>query len=147
MVVRDDNFLKELENNMEGLLYWLVQGSMRFYNEKECIPKRLQEVAKQYKQSCNTYLNWLQENYERTTQESFIRSEELLDAWKIENPKSKEKERAIQMKVADAMKVWGFEKEKKMINGLRSYGYSFLKKIENEECPTVQPNHSFLETF
>ena len=147
MVNRDDNFLKELENNMEGLLYWLVQGSMRFYNEKETIPKRLQEVAKQYKQSCNTYLNWLQENYERTTIESFIRSEELLEFWKLENPKSKEKDRAIQMKVADAMKVWGFEKERKMINSIKSYGYNFLKRRENEDCLTAQPNPSFLESF
>lgn len=147
IVKRDDSFLKELDTNLEGLLYWLVQGSMRFYNEKENIPPKLQEIAKQYKQSCNIYLSWLRENYEKTSNNTFIRSEELLESWKNDNPKAKEKDKVIQMKIADAMKVWGFEKERKMINSIKSYGYNFLKKIESEECPTSQPQPSFLETF
>ena len=134
MCEKDEKFLAELNNNMEGLLKWLVEGSVRYYTSPEKVPKKLLEATNEYKKSCNNYYNWLQENYCKTRDANdIILTDDLLAHWKQENPRIKENDRAILIKLGNALKEWEIEKERKTIGGNREYYYAFLKKRAEED--------------
>lgn len=133
MIARDDKFLEKLGGNLQGLLKWLVTGSAHYYNSSEKIPKKLVEVVKNYKKSCNIYLSWLEQNYHKTdTVEDYITSDELISEWRKDTPRSRDNDKAISMKISEALKEWGIIKERKRIEGEQCYLYSFLRKKEEE---------------
>ncbi len=86
---------------------------------------------KDYKKSCNVYLTWLGQNYLKTeSEEDFVTSDELLGEWRKDNPRSRETDKAIQMKLADALKEWGISRERKRIEGEIKYIYRNIRKTE-----------------
>jgi P4 family phage/plasmid primase-like protien len=131
MCEKDEKFLLELNNNMEGLLKWLVEGSVRYYTSPEKVPKKLLEATNEYKKSCNNYYTWLQENYCKTDdQNDIILADDLLAHWKSENIKIRENDRGIGIKLGNALKEWEIKKEREA-SGKRCYYYAFLKKKED----------------
>jgi P4 family phage/plasmid primase-like protien len=132
MCEKDEKFISELNNNMEGLLKWLVEGSIRYYTTSEKVPKKLLEATNEYKKSCNNYYNWLQENYYKTEDENdIVLADDLLEHWKKENPRIKENDKGISIKIGNALKEWKLIKNRKT-SGNRDYYYPFLKKKEED---------------
>jgi P4 family phage/plasmid primase-like protien len=132
MCEKDESFLSELNNNMEGFLKWLVEGSIKYYTSPEKVPKKLLEATNEYKKSCNNYYNWIQENYCKTDNESdIILADDLLEHWRSDNPRVKENDRGVSIKLGNALKEWKLIKERKT-TGNREYYYAFLKKKEDE---------------
>jgi P4 family phage/plasmid primase-like protien len=133
MFEKDEAFLQTLVKNMEGLLSWLVMGAVKYYSNPERVPKKLLEATKEYKKSCNTYYTWLQENYRKSDDPGdFILTDDLLLHWKRDNPRSRENDRGLQIKLGNALKEWNIVKEKKTIEGVREYIYVGLRKLEEE---------------
>jgi P4 family phage/plasmid primase-like protien len=133
MFEKDEAFLQTLTKNMEGLLSWLVMGAVKYYSNPEKVPKKLLEATKEYKKSCNAYYTWLQENYCKSDNPGdFILTDDLLLHWKRDNPRTRENDRGLQIKLGNALKEWNIIKEKKTIEGVREYIYVGLKKLEDE---------------
>ena len=129
MIPRDDSFLEKLNGNLEGLLKWLVNGSIRYYNSPERIPKKLLEVAKDYKKSCNIYLSWLEQNYYKSdSADDYVTSEELIAEWRKDNLRSRDNDKAIAMKISEALKEWEITRERKRVNGELCYLYSCIRR-------------------
>jgi putative DNA primase/helicase len=130
MFKKDEAFLGRLQKNMEGLLNWLVKGSIKYYGSPEKVPRKLLEATKEYKKSCNTFYVWLDENYCKTNDPGdVVLADDMLAHWKQEN-RVRENDRAIQTRIGNALKEWNIIKERKMIDGKRDYCYSNLKKKE-----------------
>ena len=133
MFVKDEAFLKRLEGNLEGLLAWMVIGAMRYYSNPEKVPKKLLEATKEYKKSCNAYYTWLQENYVKSEDSNdIILTDDLLAHWRRDNTRSRENDRAIQIKLGNALKEWDIIKDRKTFEGNRQCFYGGLKKIEED---------------
>jgi P4 family phage/plasmid primase-like protien len=129
MYERDQNFLKELRGDIGGFLNWCVEGAVRFYNAPERIPSKLRNAAKDYKKSCNPYYKWLQENYEKTgSEEDFVTSEQLIGEWKNDNPRCRDNDKAVAMKLSAAVKEWGIDKGKRRVDGININVYLHLRK-------------------
>jgi P4 family phage/plasmid primase-like protien len=129
MIAKDDGFLNSLNNNLEGLLRWMIVGAKKYYTTSEKIPKKLVEANQKYKKSCNIYLNWLEQNYEKSEDTThYITSDDLIFEWKKDNPRVRENDKAISMKLSEALKEWELVKERKRINKELCYVYGSLKR-------------------
>lgn len=127
MFPKDNKFIETLMGNLDGLLLWLVKGAIMYYNSNIKLPKSLQEVKNEYKNSCDIYLEWIQNNYEKSNIE-FITSETLFEHWKQENQKTKETDKSIKMRIAKALSSMGVIKSEKKIDKQTKVIY-YLEKI------------------
>jgi len=131
MFPKDDVFIKLLRDNLDGLLVWLIKGSIKYYNSPEKIPAKLQDIVKEYKHSCNIYLQWIQENYVKgSSDQDFVKSESLLDEWRKDHLRDRDTDKSINMKLANACKLWNVDKTRRTLEGMKVHVYLIKKKEE-----------------
>jgi P4 family phage/plasmid primase-like protien len=132
MMPKDEHFLESLNNNLEGLLKWMIDGAKKYYTSSEKIPKKLIEANQNYKKSCNIYLKWLEQNYEKCDDEGeYVKSDDLIYEWKKDNPRNRDNDKAISMKISEALKEWELKRVRQRIDKELYYCYNFLKKKED----------------
>lgn len=114
IIKRDDKFAKELKEDKEGWLKWLIQGSINYYtNPYQEPPKTLQQHLIQKQMENDNYLTYINDNFIITNnKDDYI----TVRDFSIEFPNlEKEKDKIVERRISSSMKKLGVEKGTKYI--------------------------------
>lgn len=79
----DADLAQKLENNKEGTLKWLIDAAVFFHQNKDYpIPEFVKEEREKLNKDINSYLNFIDKNFDKVDDSIFIRKSELLGLYK-----------------------------------------------------------------
>jgi P4 family phage/plasmid primase-like protien len=139
---RDDKFAKELKADKEGWLNWLVQGSIKFYNNPDQEPPRsLQEHMIKIQEENDSYLSYINNAYKITgdKKDYILVNDMTKDYPNVE----KDKEKVIQRRIGVAMKKLNIIKGTKDVYPTKREsscegGRWLSKEIEDTSLPSTK---------